>query len=137
MLVNKLIHFDSLLINSISVDGFHDAVCGPSAALHDVLIWNTDGMHDAGGIMSEIMEAEGWKIVPLDGAMETVGYVIWIAVENPALFFWYVIYDKTWKVNGTKGSICFWTRLNVPDAVRILYNTYVNSYIVIMYITAF
>ena len=71
MLVNKLIHFDSLLINSISVDGFHDAVCGPSAALHDILIWNTDSMHDAGGIVSEIMETECREIVPLDGAMET------------------------------------------------------------------
>lgn len=102
MLINLLIHFDGLFIYCVTVDCFHDTVCGPSAALHDVLIWNTDGMHDAGGIMSEIMEAEGWKIVPLDGAMETVGYVIWIAVENPAFFFGNVFYDKFREIDCTE-----------------------------------
>lgn len=94
-------------------------------------------MHDGRCVMTQIVKSECWKIVSLDGTMESIGYVIRIAAEDPALFFWYVIYDKTWKVNGTKGSICFWTRLNVPDAVRILYHAFVNSYIVIMYITAF
>lgn len=51
MLINLLIHFDGLFIYCVTVDCFHDTVCGPSAALHDVLIWNTDSMHDAGGIM--------------------------------------------------------------------------------------
>ena len=94
-------------------------------------------VHDAGGIMSEIMEAEGWKVVPLEGTMETVGYVIRIAVEDPAFFFGNVLYDKIRKVNCTEGGICFRARLNVPDAVRILYHAFGDSYIVVMHITAF
>ena len=136
MFIDKSIHFDSLLINSISVDGFHDAVCSPSTALHDILIWNTDSMHDTGGILSEIIIAEWLKIVPLDGTMKPVGYVIRIAVKNPAFFLGTVFYDKFREVYCTERSICFWTRLNVPDAARILYHAFIDSYIVIMYISA-
>ena len=102
MLINFLIHFDGLFIYCVTVDCFHDTVCGPSAALHDVLIWNTDGMHDAGGIVPEIMEAECREIVPLDGAMEAVGYVIRIAVEDPAFFFGNVFYDKFREIDCTE-----------------------------------
>ena len=47
-----------LQVNDVSVYSFHHIVAGPAAALHDVLIRHADGVHDAGGVMAQVMEAE-------------------------------------------------------------------------------
>ena len=53
-----LIHLPGLIIDRSSVHRFHHAVRRPTAPLHDVLIRDPDGVHDAGGVMPEVMEAE-------------------------------------------------------------------------------
>ena len=47
-----------LQINDIPVDGFHHIVRGPTASLHNVLIRNSDRMHDGRGVMPQVMKAE-------------------------------------------------------------------------------
>ena len=46
-----LVHLSGLVINGSSVHSFHHAVRRPTAPLHDVLIRDPDGVHDAGGVM--------------------------------------------------------------------------------------
>ena len=46
-----LVHLPGLIVNGSSVHRFHHAVRRPAAPLHDVLIRDPDGVHDAGGVM--------------------------------------------------------------------------------------
>ena len=46
-----LVHLPGLIVNGSSVHRFHHAVRCPTAPLHDVLIRDPDGVHDAGGVM--------------------------------------------------------------------------------------
>ena len=51
-----LVHLSGLVINGSSVHSFHHTVRRPTAPLHDVLIRDPDGVHDAGSIMPKVME---------------------------------------------------------------------------------
>ena len=45
-------------INGITIYRFHDVIRNPSSSLHDVLVWNSYGMHDGRCVMSKIMESK-------------------------------------------------------------------------------
>ena len=59
-------------INYISVHSLHDHIRCPSAALHDVLIGNADGMHDGSCVMPQVVEAELRSSEALYGPLEAV-----------------------------------------------------------------
>ena len=80
-----LIHLSGLIVNGSSVHRFHHAVRRPAAPLHDVLIRDPDGVHDAGGVMPEVMEAESIrKMGKLQRPAEAVRDLGRIGLDDPA-----------------------------------------------------
>ena len=58
MLVNLPGLPGGLQVNHIAVDGLHDIVLAPSAALENVLVRNADGVHDGSRIVPEVVKPE-------------------------------------------------------------------------------
>lgn len=46
MLINFFVLSGCFQINRVAVYGFHDIIAAPSTSLQDILVRNTDGMHD-------------------------------------------------------------------------------------------
>ncbi len=60
MIQNNLSLFVGFCSDRIPVNRFHNFVRFPTAALHDVLIRNSDCVHNAGCVMAQIMKTEVW-----------------------------------------------------------------------------
>ena len=72
-----------LLVYRSSIHGFHHAVCGPSSPLHDVLIRNPDGVHNAGGVVTEVMKAKSvGEVREFQRPAETVRNLGGICLDN-------------------------------------------------------
>ena len=81
-------------IDNIAVDSLHDAVGAPAASGHNVLIRYADGMHDAGGIMAQIMKAEVGQSGAFNGTIEAVADPVGGCLNNPAFNAVHFRYDK-------------------------------------------
>lgn len=58
MLVDLFVLLDCFQVNDVPVNSFHNVVSSPAATLQYVLIWYTNGMHDRGGIVAQIVKTE-------------------------------------------------------------------------------
>ena len=68
LLIHLLLHIGE----SIAVHSFHDIICLPAAACHDVLIRDPGRVQDAGGVVPKIMHPEVGEVLALQDARHAV-----------------------------------------------------------------
>ena len=103
-------------IYNIAVDGLHDAVGAPAASGHNVLIRYADGMHDAGGIMAQVMKAEVGQPGAFNSTIEAVADPVRGSLDDPAFNAAHSRYDKIRKFDLPVAAVSF-RLLDMPFSV--------------------
>ena len=95
-------------VDDIAVNGLHNVIAGPSTALHDILVRNSDGVHDTGRIMPEVMESEVGQPCELNSPSKTVGNLFWRGLDNASVYPSYPLDNKIRIFNFTITAVCLW-----------------------------
>ena len=94
-----------LQINDIPVDGFHHIVRGPTASLHNVLIRNSDRMHDGRGVMPQVMKAEVGELAEIQNPFEFSRELIGVQVTQCPFFTAYMFKKEFWHLYSSIAAV--------------------------------
>ena len=116
-----------LRINDIPVDGFHHIIRGPAAALHNVLIRDSDRVHDGRGIMSQVMKAEVGELTEIQNPLEFSRELIGIQITQRPFFTAYMFKKEFWHLYGPIAAVGF-GRFGYPLIVFAAHDAFADSY---------
>ena len=127
MLKDQLTLLFCLRINDIPVDGFHHIIRGPAAALHNVLIRDSDRVHDRRGIMPQVMKAEVGELTEIQNPLEFSRELIGIQITQRPFFTAYMFKKEFWHLYGPIAAVGF-GRFGYPLIVFAAHDAFADSY---------
>ena len=136
MFVDFFVLPDGFYVYRISIYGFHYIVTSPSSALQNILVWDTDRVHNGCCIMTQIMKTEmGQTCIynsPLKAPGNGIGATFYNPSSSPLHFFDY----KVRIFNFTIAAIGLWL-LDVVLPVRPHNHTFCYRYLISGYVSGF
>lgn len=86
-------------INGVSVYSLHHIIAGPAPTLQYVLIRHSDGVHDRGGIMSQVMKTKMGEVSFCQSSFKTSGDSIRTALNDSSGYSLRFSDHKLWILN--------------------------------------